>query len=354
MIKQKIKSFYVKNERYLTPIAFLTGFLWDSFTLQRIDLWLENIIFIVYLFAAAGIILLLNSRFPLKHARYLPIALQFIFGALFSGFFIFYSRSASFFTSWPFLFILIGILVGNEFFRKHYHQLTFQLSIFFIAIFSYSIFSVPVFLGEMGPLVFILSGIVSLFLIGLVIFILSRVVPQKIGQRQRVIAASILGLFLAFNFLYFTNIIPPIPLSLKDAGVYYSIKRISPSEYAVYQEKSSWPDFLRVFDKTISWSPGTPIYVYSAVFAPTKISTEIFHHWSYFDEKRDNWTESSRAGFLITGGRDGGYRGYTFKSYIWPGKWRVEIVNDRGQVLGRVGFKLVETEVKPQLEIKIK
>ena len=41
------------------------------------------------------------------------------------------------------------------------------------------------------------------------------------------------------------------------------------------------------------------------------------------------------------GGRDGGYRGYSVKRDPTAGHWRVNVVTEFGQVIGRVSFEVV-------------
>src|SRR3989344_3183552 len=141
-----IKAWYEIHERRISSVAFVFGFVWDQFTLTRVDLWLDNVVLIAYLAIALVCIYALNTAdaWAPKHtalqwyAAACPALLLFVFGGLFSGFFVFYSRSASFATSWPFLLFLFGLLVGNEFFLARYARFTFQVGVFFIAFFSYA------------------------------------------------------------------------------------------------------------------------------------------------------------------------------------------------------------------------
>lgn len=356
-----LKNFYTRYEKYLSPAALIGGFIWDNLTLQRIDLWLENLVILVYLFITGASILLLNAhkggwlknRFSEKFASLIPLFLQFAFGGLFSAFVVFYSKSASIWTSWPFLLFLAALLIGNELFREKYSRLVFQTSIFFIALFSYSIFSVPVFIGKMGVWVFVLSGLVSLILIGLFIFILYYLSPERIKQRRKFLFYSIGAIYLFFNIFYFTNIIPPIPLSLKEIGVYHNVERTSLG-YKISYESPPWYLFFKDFNPDYHWSRNTPVYIYSAVFAPTKLDTKIFHLWSYYDEKKGEWIVKDKLGFSIFGGRDGGYRGYSFKTNIIPGKWSVDVITERNQLLGRVKFEVIEVDFMPELNVDLR
>src|SRR5438046_3026621 len=60
-------------------------------------------------------------------------------------------------------------------------------------------------------------------------------------------------------------------------------------------------------------SPGERVYVFSAIFAPSGLSTIIFHEWQHYDENTKDWVTTNTEQFPIIGGRDGGYRGYSFK-----------------------------------------
>src|SRR5690606_15540004 len=148
-MKEKLReweAFYEKHERRISSFALVFGFIFDSLTLQRIDLLYENLVILSYIFLAGGGIMLINSfeEHPPENVvlskirNYLPLAIQFSFGGLFSAFFIFYSRSAAFSSSWPFLLVLVFLLVGNEFFKKYYQQLVFHTSIYFVAVFSFA------------------------------------------------------------------------------------------------------------------------------------------------------------------------------------------------------------------------
>src|SRR3989344_3915611 len=146
------------------------------------------------------------------------------------------------------------------------------------------------------------------------------------------------GLFSSFFVFYSLNIIPPIPLALKEAGVYYSVTRTQDGNYILKGEPRAWYAFLK--RPVLHISQGAPAYFYSAVFAPTELKTRIVHQWEFFDESRGMWIVSSRVQFAIVGGRDRGYRGYSFKTNVAPGFWRVSVETERGQLLGRRQFKL--------------
>src|SRR3989344_1819346 len=92
-----------KYERHLSASAMVGGFIFDNVFFSRIDEVATHGVFIAYLLIAAGTIALAHyteehtvegARWP-KWRSFLPIATQFAFGGLWSGFLIFFSRSAT-------------------------------------------------------------------------------------------------------------------------------------------------------------------------------------------------------------------------------------------------------------------
>ncbi len=357
----KSRELYLKYEKILLPTSFFIGLFWDNFTLRRADMPYENAVFVWSLFQAAILILLLNAynagrlqnNIFNKVAPFLPVFLQFAFGNLFSGFIIFYIRSGSVFASWPFL-LLLGILfVGNEFFRKRYTHLPFQIGVLFIAIFSYTVFSLPVLINKMGALVFLISGGLALLIVAIIISLLIIGTKGAQGISIKRILTVIGSIYLIFNILYFTNIIPPIPLVLKDSGIYHSIEKVSEGNYIykmTFEPGSKTFPFFKEQSNVFHFVPGASVYFYNSIFSPADLNMPIFHRWMRFDEDTKKWTEVTKISFDIKGGRASGYRGYSYIKNIFAGKWRVDVITERGQILGRRTFTAAEATSVPILE----
>ena len=357
-----IEKLIHKYERYVAPFTFILGFVFDALTLKRIDLWFDHIILLFYLSVAATGIIVLNLyetgrlRFKISDSAvpFIPVAIQFAFGGLFSFFIIFYTKSAALGKSWLFILTLVILLVGNERFRKNYQRLVFQLSIFFVVLFSYSIFALPLILKKMSPEVFLLSGLAGLLFLALFVFGLYCLIPQQIKPAGRTLVLSIGGLYSLFNILYFTNVIPPIPLALKEGGIYHSVNRLDSGKYEVTFEPARWQFLFQETNSIYHWKPGEPIYFFSAVFAPTKLDLTILHQWSYYDENKNGWDDYGGVKFPIVGGRDGGYRGYSYRTGIKPGRWRVEVKTEQGQTLNIQTFTVVKSESQVFLKTTLK
>jgi hypothetical protein len=265
---------------------------------------------------------------------------QIPLGGLFSGFIIFYTKSASFSSSWPFLALLIALFVGNEFFQKRYERLVFQVSIFYVALFTYLVLITPTVLGTIGTSTFILAGLLSLFVIILMLQAVMRLFPDVYRRSVRALFLSIGGVYLGFHLLYFSNAIPPVPLALKDIGIYHSVVRDDGLYKVIYEAPHQYA-FWRTTSPVFHYTPNEATYCFSSVFAPTRLRTKIYHSWQRNTEP-GGWVRESRIPFSIDGGRNEGYRGYTIKPNIRAGEWRCVVETETGQVIGETHFSAVE------------
>ena len=310
-----------------------------------------NIMLGLYLVISAVSILWMNvspkynwhQKIVDKFSGWVPVILQFCFGSLFSAYIILYTRSASLSNDWPFLLFLIILVISNELFRKRYLSITLPVSILFTVLFSYTIFSLPTFVGSMGPEIFIASGIVSLVIIFIFSMLLSHVAPERFQTSHLYLTVSVMTIYLLFNIAYFTNIIPPIPLAMKEIGVYHSIARSTDGIYTLIFESGGWLPFTSKTSDIFNRQNNEPVYIWSVIFAPAKLRVPVFHLWQYFDDTDRVWVATDLVEFSITGGRDDGYRGYSRKSGVFPGKWRVDVQTAQRNIIGRVEFEIVES-----------
>jgi len=353
---QELADWYM---RYVSPLSLIAGFISDNlFLTRRVDLFLTNAVFFTYLIVAAVCVVVFNLieagrlRHPwaLKALPLLPVVAQFAFGGLFSGYLSLYSRSAAVSVSWIFVIALAALLLGNERFAHFYARFSFQVSLYFTVLFSFLIFFLPVVAHRIGPWMFIVSGLVSLCVIALFLLLLSKLVPEIVRANRTTAARAIAVIFLAFNVLYFTGAIPPLPLALKDAGVYHGVTRAADGSYALTGEPLPWYESFFRYNVVYHATAGESAYAYSAVFAPSGLSIVILHQWQRYDTTLKQWVTTDTISFPINGGRDGGYRGYSVKSGITPGSWRVNVVTQYGQLIGRISFEVVAASTTPALE----
>jgi Protein of unknown function (DUF2914) len=355
-----VRGTYARFERPIASISLLGGFAFDAVTLKRADSLWELFWVVVHLAVVAICILLVNRaehrgadpKNPDKTRFLLINTLQFVFGGLLSTFLVLNFRSGSIWVSWPFFVILGAAFLANERLKQQYARLYFQISLFFLSLFCFTILIMPVLLHAIGPPIFLLSGAVSLALLYLFLRLLRSVTSEALVTGQRQLITAIGTIFIAINILYFLNLIPPIPLSLRDASVHHAITRNADGNYTVQSEH---PELLRFFrrSETFHGMPGAPVYAYSAIFSPTSLNTSIVHQWQFYDPKL-GWTTMDRIELPVRGGRGGGYRTYSVKAGIIAGAWRVNVETTTGALLGRLRFNVVLQGSDPPLITQIK
>ncbi|MEJ2050955.1 MAG: DUF2914 domain-containing protein [Calditrichota bacterium] len=346
-----VQHFYQRYSRFLPVVSFIGGFLWDSLTLTRIDRLSDNLFLLGYLFLLGFSIILVNlvenSRLAkllfLKYREWYPLAIQFFLGGLFSSYVVFYFQSAAITKNWLFLGILIVMLFANEFLEKRLTNIYLQVTLYFLVVFSFCIFFVPVLIGRMSVYVFILSGLLSLMLIGAFVYLLFKKLSLLARPELIRVSSIIIALYLLLNLFYFLNWIPPVPLSLKYSGIYHQVQRTG-DDYLLKFEQPAWYQFWKKSDDPFHYTDGDTVFCFAAVFAPTDLKTKIFHEWQQYLPGRDRWLTTDHLGYPLTGGRKPGYRGYTYKRNVQPGEWRVEVKTGEGQVLGRIDFEIVAVD----------
>jgi hypothetical protein len=356
-----LRDLYARFERPISSLSLIGGFVFDALTLKRVDQFWENFWVLGHLFIVAVCIVLINleeeegidPKDATKAHFWLINILQFVFGGILSTFLVYYFRSATLIVSWPFLFLLAAAFVANERLKHHYARVVFQISLFFLSLFSFAIFIVPVILHKIGPSVFFISGVVSLVFIWLFLELLEKYTHERFRKSKRILWQSIGTIYLGMNILYFTNLIPPIPLSLKDAGVYHSIEKDVLGDYlASYEEQSGLRNFFSVYED-LHLVYGDPVYAYSAVFSPAALNTSIVYNWQHYSSINNRWEDEGNVSLPVIGGRDGGYRTYTVKSFLSKGRWRVNVETKQGQIIGRILFNVIPVTTEPHLLTKI-
>ncbi len=354
-IKARIKQFYVKYEKYAGITYFGVGFVWDSFTMTRVDSVIDNVILFFYL-VIIGVMIFITLRRQCGRAQARWIqkiehrflwAMQFCFGGLFSSYVIFYFKSASFSRTLFFFLILLLLWIGNEFLKQRLKDPVLLAVLYCFCLFSFLAFSLPVITARVNACIFLLAGFISLF-VSLTLFSLGlRTENGEWRRRMAPLAAWICSTFLAVNILYFANLIPPVPLALKFGGIYHQVTRTS-AGYVVKYVPPPWYRFWRKWDDPFYFSRGESVYCYTAIFAPRGIRVPVHHVWSL--KISGEWVKTDRIGFQISGGRDVGYHWYTAKTGISPGEWRVEVQTERDQTIGRLDFTVLPSpDPHPQL-----
>ena len=345
---------------FLPVIFFFAGVTYDTVTLTRIDRLLDNLILMLYL-AALGVLIVLKGRadlikthgepvntgkaahFLARAEPYYPMGIQFLLGGLFSAYTIFYSQSASLTTTAVFFGLLVVLLVGNEFLHDRLSNLKLLVSLYALVAFCFFTFFLPVLTGIMNWIMVLLGALLSL---ALALRVLELVYQRAAGRSRMEMlkaggpAVAVVAVLVVF---YFLNWIPPVPLSLKLGGIYHQVEKAD-GLYHLTFEKPAWYQVMKRSDH--SFHGEGPAYCFTAVFAPVDLKTTIYHRWQYRMATpgqlsgKGEFSTADRIPIRISGGREGGYRGYTIKQHVPPGERRVDVETEDGRVIGRVRFQV--------------
>jgi hypothetical protein len=389
--------------RGLPAIAFLSGFLWDAITLGRriqpLDLWL-----LLGYWAVSALILLwlgrrlskstpplgpvigtdigteeTKSEFGISGARldldlqldsdedeeyldeieaeeteegpdaapgYAPsrwkrihthwidkgpaLLLQFLFGGLFSALVIFYFKSAS---PGPPLFLVLflaTLLIGNEFIGGHYGRFTLSWTLFSLCGILLLHFCLPHALGSVHPGWFYPSTLLALG----ATWGIKKLSPAAPG---RLWPSWLLA--IALMVAHANSLLPPVPLVLKRIQIGLSLEK-EDETFALDIANPPWWAPWEISSRELPPpNGGDPIYCASSVFLPDGVSIKLIHHWRRKDAQ-GNWKSQSRIGFQVQGGREEGYRGYSYKRNMKPGAWEVRVEVPDGRTLGQTRFKV--------------
>lgn len=317
--------------KYFPAIAFLGGFLWDAITLGRSITPLDLFLLLGYLIGAAAIVVILGRGITFRWSHYLNNVLQFFFGGIFSALFIFYFLSSSGLPGFLFVLFLAALLIGNEFLESAYNELTLSWAFFTLSAIMFFNFALAHLFRSISTFWFYLGTLVAVALV----FALRRLSRHDSASIAPSIAVAALMIVL-----HVFNVIPPVPLVKKQMFIAHEVRRTA-NGYVARVESPGWR-FWRTSSATFHRRGAEPVYCFTSVFVPTGITTTIHHRWEVL--QNDEWTTTSVVPIRISGGRQSGYRGYTYKQNVIPGRWRVTAESESGAAIGIVQFTIAKGE----------
>lgn len=356
-MQQKIASFFSKHESSLQAGLFVSGFLFDLFTLTSVDDFFTIIMQTLYLLA---LILLICAELYLPNkedwpkriqaiVEYRSEAFHFILGALLSAFTIFYFKSASLANSFVFMFIMALLLLINElpFFKRQ--GLMVRMTMVTLCLMSYYLFICAIVLKTTGIIVFLLALTLTLISIALWMKFIHVRLTQIYSDKIYHFALGPLLVVVLFSLLFITRLIPPVPLSIQYIGIYHQVEREN-GDYRLFYEKEWWL-FWHRGDQYFKARPGDQPHVFFRLFSPGGFEENVIIHWRVWS-KQSGWQTSDRIPLTVTGGRVEGYRGFAFKRNYEPGYWQIKIETRHGLEIGRINFQIIADSDTDERQLK--
>lgn len=342
------------TEKIRPAFFFLCGFLWDAWTMVRVDQLLDNIILFGYLILL-GAVLAVERRVDVEPERYPKLkeyrewidnACQFLLGGLLSGYTVFYFRSTHGVAAWIFWLCLFGLMILNEFRPNLYRPWIFRSLLYWFIAFSYFVFAIPVFTGIWTRMsVLFASGVATLLVTVMVWSSEARPRVRKTLWRYFSLAAlALTGLMVVLDIL---RVIPPIPLAVTEMGVYREVESVNIDGHRNVKLTYSAPDHwwsLRSEENPYFYSEGDKVIFFSSLFAPSGMRLQLQHVWNVWDEDAGEWRVADTIDVTsktpLIGGRFNGYRTWSLKRRVQPGLWRVDVQTDEGRRIASERFTI--------------
>jgi hypothetical protein len=321
-------------------LAFFTaGFVFDAFMIRRID---DEKILIqqgLYLLLSGILLAYVAGRREQAH-RWSTPALHFMLGTLLNAYALFYVRSGSGLAAILFFVVIAALLVVNELpsVRKLGPVVLYGLYSFCLT--SYFAYLYPVLIGRIRWWMFVLAVITSTVPLVLV----ARFHHKHTSDRRQVLrhaVAPALAVQVLLLVVYALHLIPPVPLSLMEIGIYHDVARQADGRYRVSYVTPSFWKIWQDDDSEFLTRAGDRAYTFFRVFAPRGFRDEIRVAW-LFKQPGGGWTAAGDVPIAVTGGRDNGYAGFSYKQNARPGDWRVLVTSVDGREIGRQTFVIRE------------
>ena len=345
-------------KRFFPVAAFFGGFITDALTLGKRVTELDFLLLGGYLAGAALFALWLAWRERCEKTPPPPadtlrgqvarliwqapyLLMQFFYGGIFSALFILYFKSSGHLGAWLTAAVLGGLLVANEFAGDRYgRRFTLTWSLFALNAILLFNFVLPHLAGSLHPLWFYASTLAGVVLA----HVLRSIAPGRPGRIAPAWAIA-LTLLAAWNL----GMVAPVPLVNRDMAVGQDFVQ-SPDRFALVVEQAPWWQFWYGQSTTVHIQEGGRLYGVSAVFAPRGLTADLEHRW----EVKENgaWRAFYRNRFHSSGGRERGFRGYSWVLDPKPGRWRFIVATQDGRTIGLLNVEVERGDPRMQPRVE--
>lgn len=344
---QSWADYYAVNEALFGSLIFIGGFVFDIFTLTDYDDPVGLIQQSIYLLLI-GIFIYLETL-DTRQALTLPpwamkvwvvreIGMHFLLGSLLSLYSLFFFKSASMATALIFMIAMAVLLVANEFPQLQRRGPIIRWALWTLCLMCFMQVVMPILFTYVGVIPFLFGWVIAVLGLACVAWLLTKSFTTQLRETRNLLWPSAAALAVFF-VLYFFKAVPPVPIVLKDIGIFHKVEKVG--DTYILTEERPWWKFWHRGDQDFQAKPNDLIYAYFAIASPGRIQDQINIRWM-FKDPRAGWTSMDSQPIAIRGGRGDGYRGFTFKKNYQEGQWRVQVETSDDREIGRLSFEVTK------------
>ena len=276
--------------------------------------------------------------------------LHFLLGGLLSSYFILFYKSASLANSVILIFILCILLVANEFPKFQALGRFLRLSLFCICTICYFSCLLPTLWNHLGWSTFLASTFLSLSCMAYFTYILHRSIPTFWSLHKLRVLVPVLSIHLLFVLAYVFKVIPPVPLSVQQIGIYHHVEK-KEGKYYLTHYKSPWR-FWERGDQQFYAEEGEAIYCFIRVFSPANFGDKLMLRWLH-KNKSGEWVTWDKIPIAVRGGRKKGFRGYAYKRNYQEGQWQIRVESSDEREISRIYLNVMPEEDRANRVVKL-
>ncbi len=345
-LRGRIGALHARHAGKTLVLSFLGGFVFDAVMLSRIDepgMLIQQGAYLLI----CGTLLAVTQRMELKKLEpppwlrkpwhYVDHAIHFMLGTLLNAYSIFYFRSASGLTALGFVVIITSLLALNELPRFQKLGPVVLYALYSICLTSYFAYLFPVLLRHISPWMFYLAVGAALLPLTLQVSLLLKW-GRAFSQVARHVALPAYGVQLVFLLVYALRIAPPVPLAVKEMGIYHDVQR-APGGRRLLHQKRAWK-FWQKGDQDFLERAGDKVYCFARIFAPARFRDRLDIVW-YRDDPKKGWIEYHRFASTIAASSERGFATDGYLTHPPPGNWRVEIQSGDRRTMGLLHFTVI-------------
>lgn len=277
--------------------------------------------------------------------------IHFFLGTLLNAFLVFYFRASSGWWAFGFIVALAGVLVINELPRFRQRGPVVRVALLSFATTSYFAYLLPVVAGYLHWALFVAAVFIGIAHTVVLWRAYRRITHDPRWTVRRAVAPGV-AVQLLLLVLYFMGVVPPVPLSLKDIGIFHEVSSTTESGHKEFlctrQVRPFW-QFWSKDDATYHYRESEPgaerpkVWAYVAIFAPRGFKDRISFNWEYLDKNRGWVPHGSSSHDLGTGGsaREEGFRTFAYSRIASPSPHRVIVRSSDGREIGRKTLEAV-------------